>query len=131
MEKIKVAVYMRVNSIEQAVDMDEQFYKLSRYADIMNLEIVNIYKDLGYSSIDSNRPSLQTLKKDVRSGLIDNVLVYTLSSLTRSTEDLINLVDFFADNGTYLISVREDFNTSTALGRFSVELMRSFKEALE
>lgn len=131
MEKIKVAVYMRVNSKEQAIDMDEQFYKLSRYADIMDFEIVNTYKDLGYSGISTDRPGLHKLKKDVQSGLIDNVLVYKLNRLTRSTEELINLMDLFDDNGVNLISANENLNTSSALGRFSIELMRSFKEALQ
>lgn len=130
MEKIKVAVYMRVNSKEQAIDMDEQFYKLTRYADIMDFEIVKTYKDFGYSGIDTDRPGLQELKRDVQAGLIENVLIYKLNRLTRSTDELINLMDLFADNGTYLISARENFNTSTALGKLSVEIMRSVKEAL-
>ena len=131
MEKIKVAVYIRVGSKDQAIELDVQYNELTRYADINGYEIVKTYKDLGYSALNTDRPGLQALKKDIRSGFIDNVLVYRLDRLTRSHKELIELLNLFDDNGTYLISARDDLDTSTATGRLSVEIMRSFGEALK
>ena len=131
MEKIKVSSYIRVGNKEQVRELVEQQNKLARYAEINGYEIIKTYKDLGYSAMDKDRPGLQELKKDVSSGLVDNVLIYTIDRITRSNNEFIELLNLFDNKGTNLISARDDLNTSNAMGRLSVEILRSFGEVLK
>lgn len=130
MEKIKVVAYFRVGNRDQIKELDEQQYDVERYANIYGYEIVKTYKDLGYSANDKNRPGLQELRKDISDGLVDNVLIHKLDRFTRSNKDFIEWLNLFDDRGINLISARDDLNTSTAMGRLSVEILRSFGEVL-
>lgn len=131
MEKIKVVAYFRVGNRDQIKELDEQRYDVERYADIFGYEIVKTYKDLGYSANDKNRPGLQELRKDISDGSVENVLIHKLDRLTRSHKDFIEWLNLFDDKGINLISARDDLNTSTAKGRLSVEILRSFGEVLQ
>ena len=130
MEKIKVVAYFRVGNRDQIKELDEQQYDVARYADINGYEIVKTYKDLGYSANDINRPGLQELRKDISEGLVDNILIHKIDRYTRSNREFIKLLNLLDDKGINLISARDNLNTSTAIGRLSVEIMRSFGEVL-
>lgn len=130
MEKIKVVAYFRIGNRDQIKELDEQQYDVARYADINGYEIVKTYKDLGYSANDINRPGLQELRKDISEGLVDNILIHKIDRYTRSNREFIKLLNLLDDKGINLISARDNLNTSTAIGRLSVEILRSFGEVL-
>lgn len=97
--------------------IEAQINELKKYASDHNLEVVNIYSDNGYSGSDLNRPGLQDLINEVESNSIDRVLVYSLDKLSRSMTDTLYLIEnVFHKHNTRLISVLNDFDTSTGSG---------------
>ena len=94
-----VGIYVRVSTDEQALNgfsIRAQIEKLSSYCKIKEWDIFKIYKDEGISgkTIDE-RNGLINLLDDVKTKMVDNVLVYKIDRLTRSTKDLIELIDVF------------------------------------
>jgi len=74
----------------------------------------------------ANRPQLDRLKDEVREG--DTVYIESLSRLGRSTKDLLELVDYFQNNGVTLVSEKESIDTSTATGKLLTTLMCALAE---
>lgn len=78
------------------------------------------------SGVSKNRPELDILKKMVRAG--DEVIVESWSRLGRSTKELIELVDYFKDKKVKVISLKENFDTSTPQGRLMMTMFQAFAE---
>ena len=93
---INTAIYVRVSTEEQATEgfsIHAQKDKLTKYAEVSDYNIVDYYIDDGISGKNLNeRPEVTRLINDVKSGKINNVLVYKLDRLTRSVKDLIYLI---------------------------------------
>lgn len=122
----KIGLYIRVSTEEQALrtegSLDSQKHRLSSYVDIKNMQqsswgtVIEEYIDDGFSAKDTNRPALQKLIKDLRRGHINTVLVTDLSRLSRSIRDFCVLIDFFKETKTQFLSLKEQFDTTTAAG---------------
>jgi site-specific DNA recombinase len=78
-----------------------------------------IYKDAGISAKDKERPAFQEMLADAKRGLIEAVVVTKLDRITRSLTDLLFLKEFFEEHGIAFISVGQNLDTSTPMGRFS------------
>jgi len=123
---MRTAIYVRVSTEEQAQEgysIDAQKEKLSQYCYLHDFTIANIYVDEGISGKSLERPRVKEMIKDIKKGLIDNVLIYKLDRLTRSLKDLINLVDLFEKYDVHFTSMSEKIDTSTANGRMFLQLM--------
>lgn len=128
---IKVGLYPRVSSHEQTegYSIDEQINKLNKYAEAMDWTVYRIYTDPGYSGANTNRPGLQEMLKDVRSGKLDKVVVYKLDRLSRSQKDTMLLIeDEFLSNGVDFVSITENFDTGTPFGRAMVGILAVFAQ---
>jgi site-specific DNA recombinase len=86
------------------------------------------YDDGGFSGGHTDRPALQRLLADVRSGEIDVIVVYKVDRLTRSLADFAKLVELFDKHTVSFVSVTQQFNTTTSMGRRSRESQQSCAE---
>jgi len=86
------------------------------------------YDDDGYSGGTIDRPGLQRLLDDIRSGQIDVIVVYKIDRLTRSLSDFANMVEVFDTKGVSFVSVTQQFNTTTSMGRLTLNVLLSFAQ---
>lgn len=86
------------------------------------------YDDGGISGGTLERPALQRLLADIDDGLVDVVVVYKIDRLSRSLMDFSRLVEVFDRNGVTFVSVTQSFNTTTSMGRLTLNILLSFAQ---
>jgi site-specific DNA recombinase len=86
------------------------------------------YDDGGFSGGDTDRPALQRLLADVQAGKIDVIVVYKVDRLTRSLADFAKLVELFDNHSVSFVSVTQQFNTTTSMGRLTLNVLLSFAQ---
>ena len=86
------------------------------------------YDDGGYSGGNTNRPGLQELLRDINSGRIDVVVVYKIDRISRSLKDFTELDGIFTKNHASMVSVTQQIDTSTSMGRMIMNLLMSFAQ---
>jgi site-specific DNA recombinase len=86
------------------------------------------YDDGAFSGASLERPALQQLLADVQAGTIDIVLVYKVDRLTRSLADFAKLIELFDAHGVSFVSVTQSFNTSSSMGRLTLNVLLSFAQ---
>jgi DNA invertase Pin-like site-specific DNA recombinase len=86
------------------------------------------YDDGGLSGGSMNRPALQRLLADVASGRVDLVVVYKVDRLTRSLSDFAKIVEVLDGHGASFVSVTQQFNTTTSMGRLTLNMLLSFAQ---
>jgi site-specific DNA recombinase len=86
------------------------------------------YDDGGLSGASLERPALSRLLADVESGQVDCVVVYKVDRLSRSLLDFARLMSLFERRGISFVSVTQDFNTTTSMGRLTLNILLSFAQ---
>jgi len=86
------------------------------------------YDDGAFSGASLDRPALQQLLADVRAGKIDIVLVYKVDRLTRSLADFAKVIELFDAHNVSFVSVTQSFNTSSSMGRLTLNVLLSFAQ---
>ena len=86
------------------------------------------YDDGGVSGASLDRPALQTLLADVRTGKINTVVVYKVDRLTRSLADFAKLVELFDQYGVSFVSITQSFNTTSSMRRLTLNVLLSFAQ---
>jgi DNA invertase Pin-like site-specific DNA recombinase len=86
------------------------------------------YDDGGLSGASLDRPALQTLLSDLQAGKIDVVVVYKVDRLTRSLTDFAKLVELFDRHGVSFVSITQSFNTTSSMGRLTLNVLLSFAQ---
>jgi len=86
------------------------------------------YDDGGISGATMNRPALQHLLDDIRSGKVDTIVVYKIDRLTRSLADFAKMVELFDERKITFVSVTQQFNTTTSMGRLTLNVLLSFAQ---
>jgi DNA invertase Pin-like site-specific DNA recombinase len=133
---VRCAIYTRV-STEHGLDqefnsLDAQYDAASAYiksqAHAGWTLIRSRYDDGGYSGGSTDRPDLQRLLEDIRSRKIDVIVVYKVDRLTRSLADFAKLVELFDAHGVSFVSVTQQFNTTTSMGRLTLNVLLSFAQ---
>lgn len=84
------------------------------------------YDDGGYSGGTMNRPALTALLSDIEKGEVDVVVVYKIDRLTRSLADFARMVEIFDTHQTSFVSVTQAFNTTSSMGRLTLNVLLSF-----
>jgi site-specific DNA recombinase len=134
--KVRCAIYTRV-STDQGLDqdfnsLDAQYEAASAYiksqAHAGWSQIRSRYDDGGYSGGSTDRPNLQRLLDDVRARKIDVIVVYKVDRLTRSLADFAKLVELFDAHDVSFVSVTQQFNTTTSMGRLTLNVLLSFAQ---
>jgi site-specific DNA recombinase len=135
-KSVRCSIYTRV-STEHGLDqefnsLDAQYDAASAYiksqAHAGWTLIRSRYDDGGYSGGSTNRPDLQRLLDDIRSRKIDIIVVYKVDRLTRSLADFAKLVELFDAHGVSFVSVTQQFNTTTSMGRLTLNVLLSFAQ---
>src|ERR1700704_479177 len=88
----------------------------------------SLYDDGGYSGGSTDRPALKRLLADIQSHLIDVVVVYKVDRLTRSLADFAKIVEIFDAADVSFVSVTQQFNTTTSMGRLTLNVLLSFAQ---
>lgn len=91
-------------------------------------EIANLYDDGGFSGGSMDRPGLKALMADIGRGLIDVVVVYKVDRLTRSLADFARIVELFDQKAVSFVSITQAFNTTTSMGRLTLNVLLSFAQ---
>jgi DNA invertase Pin-like site-specific DNA recombinase len=86
------------------------------------------YDDGGFSGGNMERPGLKKLLDDIAAGKIDTVVVYKVDRLTRSLADFAKIVETFDSKGVSFVSVTQQFNTTTSMGRLTLNVLLSFAQ---
>src|SRR3979490_2908337 len=86
------------------------------------------YDDGGFSGGNLERPGLQRLLADVRAGRIDVIITYKVDRLTRSLADFARLIEIFDAHHVSFVSVTQQFNTTTSMGRLTLNVLLSFAQ---
>ncbi|WP_456291312.1 DUF6362 family protein [Ralstonia mannitolilytica] len=114
------------NSLEAQRDAGLAFIASQRHEGWIAVE--EGYDDGGYSGGHLDRPALKRLLADIEAGRIDIVVVYKIDRLTRSLADFAKLVEVFDRNGVSFVSVTQQFNTTTSMGRLTLNILLSFAQ---
>jgi site-specific DNA recombinase len=86
------------------------------------------FNDGAYSGASLERPALQALISEIAAGKVDVVVVYKVDRLTRSLTDFAKLVDLFDQHGVSFVSITQSFNTTTSMGRLTLNVLLSFAQ---
>jgi site-specific DNA recombinase len=130
------AIYCRKSS-DEGLDMDFNTLDAQReaceaYITSQRSEgwkaVKTVYNDGGYSGGTMERPALQNLLNDIISGKVNIIVVYKIDRLTRSLMDFAKLVDVFDEYGVTFVSVTQSFNTTTSMGRLTLNVLLSFAQ---
>ncbi|MDA7429873.1 recombinase family protein [Primorskyibacter aestuariivivens] len=134
--RLRCAIYTRKSS-EEGLDMefnslDAQREACEAYTASQRSEgwvaTRERYDDGGFSGGTLERPGLKLLLADIDDGLIDVVVVYKIDRLSRSLMDFSKLVEIFDRNGVTFVSVTQSFNTTTSMGRLTLNILLSFAQ---
>jgi DNA invertase Pin-like site-specific DNA recombinase len=134
--KRRCAVYTRKSS-EEGLDME--FNSLDAQRDACEsfiasqksegwVELAERYDDGGFSGGSLDRPALKRLLSDIEGGQVDVVVVYKIDRLSRSLTDFARLVEVFDRKGVTFVSVTQSFNTTTSMGRLTLNILLSFAQ---
>ena len=134
--RLRCAVYTRKSS-EEGLDMefnslDAQRESCEAYVASQRAEgwvcMRERYDDGGFSGGTLERPGLKALLEDVEAGLVDVIVVYKIDRLSRSLMDFAKLVEAFDRNNVTFVSVTQAFNTTTSMGRLTLNILLSFAQ---
>ena len=133
---VRCAIYTRVstehgleqdfNSLDAQRDAAQAYIRSQAHAGWTLIR--SRYDDGGYSGGSTERPALQRLLADVRARKVDVIVVYKVDRLTRSLADFAKLVELFDEHGVSFVSVTQQFNTTTAMGRLTLNVLLSFAQ---
>lgn len=135
-KKLNCAIYTRVSTdagLEQDFNsLDAQREAAEAYIKSQAHEgwrlVSQGYDDGGFSGGTLGRPALQRLLQDVRDRKIDIIVVYKVDRLTRSLADFAKLVELFDQHSASFVSVTQSFNTTTSMGRLTLNVLLSFAQ---
>ena len=135
-QSVRCAIYTRVstdqgleqdfNSLDAQRDAAEAYIRSQAHAAWTLIR--SQYNDGGYSGGSTDRPALQRLLSDVRARKVDVIVVYKVDRLTRSLADFAKLVELFDGHGVSFVSVTQQFNTTTSMGRLTLNVLLSFAQ---
>ena len=134
--KLRCAIYTR-KSTEEGLDMefnslDAQREACSAYIASQRaegwVELADQYDDGGFSGGTLERPALKRLLADIEAGRVDVVVVYKIDRLSRALMDFARLVEVFDRHGVTFVSVTQSFNTTTSMGRLTLNVLLSFAQ---
>jgi site-specific DNA recombinase len=133
---VRCAIYTRVstdqgleqefNSLDAQCDASQSYIRSQAHAGWTPIR--SRYDDGGYSGGSTERPALQRLLADVSARKVDVIVVYKVDRLTRSLADFAKLVELFDAHGVSFVSVTQQFNTTTSMGRLTLNVLLSFAQ---
>jgi site-specific DNA recombinase len=134
--RVRCALYTRKSSEE---GLDQSFNSLHAQREACEAYVLSQkhegwevlpahYDDGGFSGGNMERPGLKQLLADIAAGKIDTVVVYKVDRLTRSLSDFARIVESFDSKGASFVSVTQQFNTTSSMGRLTLNVLLSFAQ---
>lgn len=133
---VRCAIYTRVstdqgleqdfNSLDAQYEASQAYIRSQAHAGWTLVRTK--YDDGGFSGGNTDRPALQRLLQDIQAARIDIIVVYKVDRLTRSLADFAKLVELFDAHGASFVSVTQQFNTTTSMGRLTLNVLLSFAQ---
>ena len=135
-KRLRCAIYTRKSSDE---GLDQAFNSLDAQREACTAFIQSqkhegwavsptLYDDGGFSGGTLERPALQRLLAEIEAGQIDVIVVYKVDRLTRALSDFAKLVEIFDRRGVSFVSITQQFNTTTSMGRLTLNVLLSFAQ---
>jgi site-specific DNA recombinase len=135
-QQIRCAIYTRKSSEE---GLEQSFNSLEAQREACRAFVLsqkhegwavlaNRYDDGGFSGGTMERPGLKQLLNDIRAGKVDTVVVYKVDRLTRSLTDFAKIIEIFDSHRVSFVSVTQHFNTTTSMGRLTLNVLLSFAQ---
>src|SRR6202162_2178223 len=135
-EQVRCAIYTRKSSEE---GLEQSFNSLEAQREACRAFVLsqkhegwtalnNRYDDGGFSGGTMERPALKQLLDDILAGKVDTVVVYKVDRLTRSLNDFSKIIEVFDSHGVSFVSVTQAFNTTTSMGRLTLNVLLSFAQ---
>src|SRR3954470_24358015 len=135
-KRIRCAIYTRKSTDE---GLDQAFNSLDAQREACAAFVLSqkhegwtvlpdLYDDGGYSGGTMERPALVRLIGDIEAGRVDVIMVYKVDRLTRALSDFAQLVEVFDRRGVSFVSITQQFNTTTSMGRLTLNVLLSFTE---
>src|ERR1041385_5114782 len=135
-KRIRCAIYTRKSTDE---GLDQAFNSLDAQREACAAFVLSqkhegwtvlpaLYDDGGYSGGTMERPALQRLIADIEAGKVDVVVVYKVDRLTRALSDFAKLVEVFDRRGVSFVSITQQFNTTSSMGRLTLNVLLSFAQ---
>jgi DNA invertase Pin-like site-specific DNA recombinase len=134
--KLRCVIYTRKSS-EEGLEMQFNSLDAQREAAMAYIKsqkhegwllVPDRYDDGGFSGGSMERPGLQRLLRDVEAGRIDVVVVYKVDRLSRALGDFARIVELFERHNVSFVSVTQQFNTTTSMGRLTLNILLSFAQ---
>jgi site-specific DNA recombinase len=135
-KRVRCAIYTRVsteagleqdfNSLDAQYEASEAYIRSQAHAGWTLIR--SKYDDGGFSGGNTDRPALQRLLDEVPTGKVDVIVVYKVDRLTRSLADFAKLVELFDQYSVSFVSVTQQFNTTTSMGRLTLNVLLSFAQ---
>ncbi|ODS40719.1 MAG: hypothetical protein A7315_07840 [Candidatus Altiarchaeales archaeon WOR_SM1_79] len=124
------AIYARVSTKEQTLgySLDEQKHRCKEYIKNLGIKYHRVYIDDGHSGKTLDRPAMQRLIGDIIEGKISHIVVWKLDRLSRSLTDSLLFVEDLTNAGIEVISVTEDIDTSTTIGKIVISVLSGFSQ---
>ena len=135
-KKLRCAIYTR-KSTEDGLEQDFNSLDAQREACAAYIlsqasegwqAVPELYDDGGWSGGSMNRPAITQLMGDVKAGKVDIIVVYKVDRLTRSLADFAKIVEILDENEASFVSVTQSFNTTTSMGRLTLNVLLSFAQ---
>jgi DNA invertase Pin-like site-specific DNA recombinase len=135
-EHVRCAIYTRKSSEE---GLEQSFNSLEAQREaccafILSqkhegwIPLATRYDDGGFSGGSMERPALQELLSDIKAGKLDTVVVYKVDRLTRALTDFAKIIEIFDSHSVSFVSVTQHFNTTTSMGRLTLNVLLSFAQ---
>ena len=135
-KKIRCAIYTRKSTDE---GLDKAFNSLDAQREACAAFVLSqkhegwtvlpdLYDDGGYSGGTMERPALERLIANIEAGKVDVVVVYKVDRLTRALSDFAKLVEVFDRRGVSFVSITQQFNTTSSMGRLTLNVLLSFAQ---
>ena len=133
---VRCAIYTRKSSEE---GLEQEFNSLQAQREACEAFITSqrhegwtclakTYDDGGFSGATMDRPALQRLLADIAAGRVDTIVVYKIDRLTRSLTDFAKIVEILDKRSASFVSVTQQFNTTTSMGRLTLNVLLSFAQ---
>ena len=134
--RLRCAVYTRKSTDE---GLDQEYNSIDAQRDAGHayiasqraegwIPVADDYDDPAYSGGNMDRPALKRLLADIEAGKVDVVVIYKIDRLTRSLADFSKMVEVFERHGVSFVSVTQQFNTTTSMGRLMLNILLSFAQ---
>lgn len=127
---MKAAIYSRKSKFtEEGESIENQLNMCIEYAkNMLNISDYKIYEDEGFSGGNTNRPNFQKLLKDVKNKEFTHLICYRLDRISRNVADFTTTLEFLNTYSVSFISIKEQFDTSTAMGRAMMNISATFAQ---